>query len=147
MKYLINYNSLTNVNESSTEETLLSFSKENLAYLLDDDRFKLVIETSEVAEYSIIFSCNRGSSSAGHYGNDYLRGYFTYEEIKDDFIPFLIILEEKYGSKIFKNVNVRTRLSGYWESIAFKDLMNDTIKTTCEKIGYWWNAISIEIDE
>ena len=143
MKYLIRFNESNVV----TEESLLSFSQENLAFLLDDARFKLVVEISEVAEYSVIFSCNRGSSSAGHYDNDYLRGYFTYEEIKDDFIPFLIMLEDRYRSKIFKNVNVRTRLSGYWESIAFKDLMNDTIKTTCEKIGYWWNAISIEIDE
>lgn len=51
---------------------------------------------------------------------------------------------DKYGDMVKNKVDVYTRLSG-WECISLTDLINETIKNRCDKIGYWWSVISIEI--
>jgi hypothetical protein len=144
---------LRRFNESKEEvnyEDLKDFCEQNLVYLLDDERFELEVEddikvhsdlNSESGELYINLNCVSGNSNTG---NEWLNGFFRWIDIKDHFIPFLIRLKNKYGSKITNSIHVKTRLDG-WRTIELQDLIDDNTDERCKVIGNWWSIINIEI--
>jgi hypothetical protein len=104
MKHLRKYNESIN-----TIEDVELFVRNNLAYLLDDS-------------YKLSFNEKIGHPNFTKYieisiGHTYTRKiddnlgdfrYFSWEDIKDDFIPFIEVLKDKYkiGNIIFYTMNI-----------------------------------------
>ena len=126
MKHLKRFNEGLLFSKEDWIDSLRDFCEMNLAYLLDDTKFKLTTKYSEI--------CLATDEE------------FRWDDVKDYFIPFLIHLEKKFGSiinKIHIFISSRgARLSG-WQSIELKDLLNDTIPDIFQ--GTFWKNIEIEI--
>jgi hypothetical protein len=92
MKYLKPFN------ESLKEENelLQEFCDLNLAYLVDEG-FKTTIESDNYSK-SLYFTKNYNSlHDIVLYGRLYYSDTFEWDEIKNTFIPFLTLLERRYG--------------------------------------------------
>jgi hypothetical protein len=76
-------------------EELLDFSKDNLAYLMDDD-FKVILETSSTVYDSIRIRKGDGDPFASPYN----REGFNWNEIKDTILPYLIRVNRKYNLEV-----------------------------------------------
>ena len=126
MKHLKKFNEGLLYSKEDWTNSLREFCEMNLAYLLDDTKFKLSVKHREI-------------SLTTH-------EEFRWDDVKDYFIPFLIHLENNFGSiinKIHIFISSRgARLSG-WQSIELKYLLDDTIPDKFE--GTFWKNIDIEI--
>ena len=69
---------------------LLEFSKDSLAYLMDDD-FKIIVETS-----SDVYDAIRIRKGDNPFVPPYNRQSFNWNEIKDAILPYLIRVNRKY---------------------------------------------------
>lgn len=72
-------------------EELLDFSKDSLAYLMDDD-FKIIVETSSDVYDAIRIRKGDGDPFVPPYN----RQSFNWNEIKDAILPYLIRVNRKY---------------------------------------------------
>lgn len=117
---------------------IYDFCEDYLAYLLDDKTFKISIQENKthiigdgVSGQSIQIKSNRRCNTIklekylykpdGFGGGRRKNINFTWDEIKDDFIPFLIMLDSEYGvvrisfsvdphrvKGVYKNKNFKT---------------------------------------
>ena len=124
MKYLKKYNESV-----SFENQLETFCKENLAYLIDEGYYVGLDEEVEDEDYLRITFTNMGKN-------------FNWNDIKEDFIPFLELLKEKYEiwdpipswvvRKVIPEVLVSARLTynhGAFDNYYFSidEVINDDI--------------------
>lgn len=79
MRYLIRYKE---INESSNYEKLVTFCEDSLSYLLDRD-FILNVNINQI-ETDIYINCISDD------------GFTNWANIKNDFIPFIELLDRKY---------------------------------------------------
>ncbi len=118
---------------------IYDFCKDYLAYLLDDKTFKISIQENKthiigdsVSGQSIQIRSNRRCNTIklekylykpdGFGGGRRKHINFTWDEIKDDFIPFLIMLDRKYGVvRISFSVDPH-RVKGVNKDINFKTI-------------------------
>jgi hypothetical protein len=122
---------LKNFNESNLSKVNLNhFCQINLAYLIDDG-FKIKIKKNNFSNE------NRLDIDIKKYING-KKVIFTYNEIKDDFIPFLYNLNNNYNiccinfwhNKDFTNYSFFNR-RGYQQSDqTIEDLIEDKISST-----------------
>ena len=140
MRYLRKFNE--NV-EETTYEDLKDFCETHLAYLLDDDRFELDVEDAadhvwgeNVGEFYIEFLCFTRTPDLP------IHEFFRWEEIKDQFITFLIHLKNKYGNKV-RSLHIKTKENGY-KTIVIEDLIDEE---RFERLGIedFWSRINIEV--
>lgn len=137
MKHLRRFNESKEVNY----EDLKDFCEQNLVYLLDEDRFELDVEDADLncGEFYINFVCLNQSGTELP-----LRRFFRWDEIKDQFIPFLIRLKNKYGNKVTSSIHINTKEEG-WRTIEIQDLIDDNTEERCRIIGDLWGRLNIEI--
>lgn len=135
--------------EKHSHPNLQDFCKDYLAYLLDDKLFKLSIKDNEThliydveGGQSIKFRGNRRRDtiilekySIKRRIDVYDREYndrkdinFTWDEIKDDIIPFLIMLDKEYGIIGISFLSKPNRIKGVWYNHNFKSIKMEDIE-------------------
>ncbi len=145
MKYIKTFEKHSHIN-------LHEFCKDYLAYLLDDKLFKLSIKDNEAhlisdvsGGQSIKFRTNRRNDtiilekySIKHRTDIYDREFndrkninFTWDEIKDDLIPFLIMLDKEYRIvriSLMKPSKKGVWREGIWYDQDFKSIRMEDIE-------------------
>lgn len=110
MRYLRKFN-------ESTNDDLQSFCEDNLAYLIDEG-FKVKVEESYFKRAKITI----------HKFSFPIWTKFTWDDVKDDVIPFLEILKDKYG--FFEDIKFvsEDQHYNYLKHFLFKydDVINDS---------------------
>lgn len=85
-----------NESNSTKKDEILKFCEENLGYLLDSGFGVIVVERAD--DLNIEF--DRGDSKL-----------FKWEDIMDDFVPFLELFDMKFGLKKLKPTSERDKFS------------------------------------
>jgi hypothetical protein len=85
-----------NESNSTKKDEILKFCEENLGYLLDSGFGVIVVERAD--DLNIEF--DRGDSKL-----------FKWEDIMDDFVPFIELFDMKFGLKKLKPTSERDKLS------------------------------------
>ena len=98
---------LKNFNESNYDITeIQEFCNNNLAYLIDDG-FKINIQTNATSGVSSLMDYEYRISIKNSYDNLGTRNKkFSWESVKDEIVPFLLVLNDKYevSQEYYKNV-------------------------------------------
>jgi hypothetical protein len=84
---------LKKINESNSDkiDEVRQFCKDNLAYLIDEGYYLLYSTVSSFEEFK-----NDKSVKCGISLHKY-SGFMRWDEVSSDFIPFLQVLDDKYG--------------------------------------------------
>ena len=101
---------LRRFNESVNKEELQDFCETYLAYLLDNDDFKIKASIY----YGLVNNTNHQIEFENQKG-------FKWDEIKNFFIPFLVHLNNKYDISTINIFTSKLR----WYRVGFNQLIND----------------------
>jgi len=93
-----------NESNSTKKDEILKFCEENLGYLLDSGFGVIIVE--RVDDLNIEF--DRGDSKL-----------FKWEDIMDDFVPFIELFDMKFGLKKLKPTSERDKFN-YWTDVGKK---------------------------
>ena len=90
MKYLKKFNESKSNSDKMRE--VKEFCNNNLAYLIDEGYYLMYSTVSSFEEFNNSESSTKCGISLWKYS-----GFMKWSEISDDFIPFLEVLDDKYG--------------------------------------------------
>jgi hypothetical protein len=131
MKYLKKFN------ESNLGDELGVFCQEYLAYLTDL-KFECYVNGNDFNTHITILDRDKNSSTGGR--------RFYWNEIEDDFIPFLQILSERYiithNSIYLQGFISTTTPYQHYKVFSIKDVINGKIPdyVTCKSVGLQING-------
>lgn len=132
LKYNEEFTGITDPNLIKLVDDLKSFANDSLAYLIDDG-FSISVGRKSYLPYFFNhlglpeFSILKRKGEVDEYNTAKVEK-FTWEEIKDDFIPFIEMCNEKY---LFMNVAIFNTFG--FHQVQIDDLINDNLNPTLLK--------------
>lgn len=111
------YIKLFEESKMSRTDELKQFCNDNLAYLTDDG---FSAECEDYKELYIYISIRKDN---GNYSNAL---NFNWFDVRDDIIPFIITLNDKYSNKY--NINVTFKTNRHNIDINIQDIIEDRLK-------------------
>jgi len=129
LKYNEEFTGITDPNLIKLVDDLKSFANDSLAYLIDDG-FSISVgrkSYNPIKGYLPEFSILKRKGEVDEYNTAKVEK-FTWEEIKDDFIPFIEMCNEKY---LFMNVAIFNTFG--FHQVQIDDLINDNLNPTLLK--------------
>jgi hypothetical protein len=134
LKYNEEFTGMTDPNLIKLTDDLKNFANDSLAYLIDDGfsvsvgrKSYLVDLYNPIKGYLPEFSILKRKGEVDEYNTAKVEK-FTWEEIKDDFIPFIEMCNEKY---LFMNGAIFNTFG--FHQVQIDDLINDNLTPTLLK--------------
>ena len=132
LKYNEEFTGMTDPNLIELVSNIKKLADESLAYL-HDDGFSISVRRSSYCPtfgYLPEFTIEKRKEKFNEYTNSCrnTKVNFTWEEIKDDFIPFIEMCNEKY---LFMNVAIFNTFG--FHQVQIDDLINDNLNPTLLK--------------